>query len=76
MRHLARNCQKTDIPHSFFYLPQDLLDSCKKLFEDLLWEHRDLTEAFAALQLTHSQCQGLFELTGFFCTDFSFDEFY
>jgi hypothetical protein len=53
-----------------------VLDSRKKLFEDLLWEHRDLTEAFAALQLTHSQCQGLFELTGFFCTDFSFDEFY
>ncbi|KAK1631593.1 hypothetical protein QYE76_005908 [Lolium multiflorum] len=34
-----------------------VLDSCKKVFEKLLWEHRDLTEAFTALQLTHSQCQ-------------------
>ncbi|KAM0857704.1 hypothetical protein ACQ4PT_048304 [Festuca glaucescens] len=34
-----------------------VLDSCKKLFEDLVWEHRDLTEAFAALKLSHSQCQ-------------------
>ncbi|KAM0901262.1 hypothetical protein ACQ4PT_020094 [Festuca glaucescens] len=34
-----------------------VLDSCKKLFEELLWEHRDLTEAFAALKLSHSQCQ-------------------
>ncbi|KAK1692120.1 hypothetical protein QYE76_008817 [Lolium multiflorum] len=35
-----------------------VLDSRKKLFEKLLWSHRDLTEAFAGLQLTHSQCQG------------------
>ncbi|KAM0876765.1 hypothetical protein ACQ4PT_035949 [Festuca glaucescens] len=34
-----------------------VLDSRKKLFEQLLWEHRNLTEAFAALQITHSQCQ-------------------
>jgi hypothetical protein len=47
---------------------QGVLDSRKQLFEELLWEHRDLTQAFAALQLTHNQCQGLFELTGFFCT--------
>ncbi|KAK1626742.1 hypothetical protein QYE76_001057 [Lolium multiflorum] len=37
-----------------------VLDSRKKIFENLLWEHRDLTEAFAALQLTHSRCQGFF----------------
>ncbi|KAM0872910.1 hypothetical protein ACQ4PT_038375 [Festuca glaucescens] len=34
-----------------------VLDSRKQLFEELLWEHRDLTEAFTALQLTHSNCQ-------------------
>ncbi|KAM0917053.1 hypothetical protein ACQ4PT_009790 [Festuca glaucescens] len=34
-----------------------VLDSRKQLFEELLWEHRDLTEAFTALQLSHSQCQ-------------------
>ncbi|KAM0910872.1 hypothetical protein ACQ4PT_013877 [Festuca glaucescens] len=34
-----------------------MLDSRKQLFEELLWEHRDLTEAFAALKLSHSQCQ-------------------
>ncbi|KAM0888481.1 hypothetical protein ACQ4PT_028309 [Festuca glaucescens] len=34
-----------------------VLDSQKRLFEDLLWEHRDLTEAHSALQLTHSQCR-------------------
>jgi hypothetical protein len=55
---------------------QGVLDSRKKLFENLLWEHRDLTEAFAALQLTHSQCQGSFELTGFFHTIFASVEFY
>ncbi|KAM0900836.1 hypothetical protein ACQ4PT_020399 [Festuca glaucescens] len=33
------------------------LDSRKQLFEELLWEHRDLVEAFAALKLTHSACQ-------------------
>ena len=47
-----------------------MLDSRKQLFEELLWEHRNLIEAFAALQVTHSQCQGLFEPTGFFCTGF------
>ncbi|KAM0824288.1 hypothetical protein ACQ4PT_070297 [Festuca glaucescens] len=34
-----------------------VLDSRKQLFEELLWEHHDLTEAFAALHLSHSQCQ-------------------
>nr|XP_051201858.1 uncharacterized protein LOC127315405 [Lolium perenne] len=34
-----------------------MLDSRKQLFEELLWEHRDLVEAFASLKLTHSQCQ-------------------
>ncbi|KAM0872708.1 hypothetical protein ACQ4PT_038528 [Festuca glaucescens] len=34
-----------------------MLDSRKQLFEELLWEHRDLTEAHSALQLTHSQCR-------------------
>ncbi|KAM0889398.1 hypothetical protein ACQ4PT_027716 [Festuca glaucescens] len=34
-----------------------VLDSRKQLFEELLWEHRDLTEAHSALQLTHSQCR-------------------
>ena len=48
-----------------------MLDSRKELFEELLWEHRDLIEAFGALQLSHSQCQGLFELPGFFCTGFA-----
>ncbi|KAM0890754.1 hypothetical protein ACQ4PT_026841 [Festuca glaucescens] len=52
-----------------------VLDSRKQLFEELLWEHRDLTEAFTALQLSHSQCQDLFDLTGFFCTGLSLDEF-
>ncbi|KAM0881799.1 hypothetical protein ACQ4PT_032720 [Festuca glaucescens] len=36
-----------------------VLDSRKQLFEELLWEHRDLTEAFASLKLTHSQCQAV-----------------
>ena len=35
------------------------------MFEELLWEHRDLTEAHSALQLTHSQCRGLSHLMGF-----------
>jgi hypothetical protein len=47
---------------------QGTLHSRKQLFEELLWEHRDLVEAFAVLKLTHSQCQGLFELTGLFYT--------
>ncbi|KAM0872714.1 hypothetical protein ACQ4PT_038531 [Festuca glaucescens] len=34
-----------------------VLDSRKELFEELLWEHQGLVEAFAALQLTHSNCQ-------------------
>ncbi|KAM0834183.1 hypothetical protein ACQ4PT_063779 [Festuca glaucescens] len=34
-----------------------VLDSRKRVFEELLWEHRDLTEAHSALQLTHSQCR-------------------
>ncbi|KAM0852058.1 hypothetical protein ACQ4PT_052018 [Festuca glaucescens] len=34
-----------------------VLDSRKELFEELLWEHQGLVEAFAALQLTHSQCR-------------------
>ncbi|KAM0931747.1 hypothetical protein ACQ4PT_000057 [Festuca glaucescens] len=34
-----------------------VLDSQKELFEELLWEHQGLVEAFAALQLTHSQCR-------------------
>jgi hypothetical protein len=55
---------------------QGVLDSRKELFEELLWEHRDLIEAFGALQLFHSQCQGLFELSGFFCTGFASAEIY
>jgi hypothetical protein len=65
MQYLAQNSPKT---------LQGVLDSRKQLFEELLWEHRDLTEAFAALKLSHNQWQGLFDLTGFFYTDFSFDE--
>ena len=42
-----------------------MLDSRKQVFEELLWEHRDLTEAHSALQLTHSQCRALSHLTGF-----------
>ncbi|KAM0875835.1 hypothetical protein ACQ4PT_036557 [Festuca glaucescens] len=45
-----------------------VLDSRKQLFEELLWEHRDLTEAFTALQLSHSQAAlpeaSLDDLTG------------
>ncbi|KAM0920905.1 hypothetical protein ACQ4PT_007153 [Festuca glaucescens] len=37
-----------------------VLDSRKRVFEELLWEHRDLTEAHSALQLTHNQCRELF----------------
>jgi hypothetical protein len=55
---------------------QGVLDSRKKLFEQLLWDYHDLTEAFAGLQLTHSQCQGLFELTGFLHSVFASVEFY
>ncbi|KAK1664990.1 hypothetical protein QYE76_053149 [Lolium multiflorum] len=33
------------------------LDSRKQLFEGLLWEHRDLSEAFTALERTHGKCQ-------------------
>jgi hypothetical protein len=51
---------------------QGVLESRKKLFEQLLWEHRGLSDAHAALQLTHSQCRGLFYLTGFFYTSFAF----
>ena len=51
---------------------QGVLDSRKELFEELLWEHQGLVEAFAALQLTHSNCQGLFDPTGFFYTGVSF----
>jgi hypothetical protein len=36
------------------------LDSRKELFEELLWGHRSLVEAFGALELTHSKCQVLF----------------
>jgi hypothetical protein len=53
---------------------QGVLESRKELFEELLWEHRDLVEAFASLKLTHSQCQGLFEPIGLFYTSFHFDE--
>ncbi|KAM0829463.1 hypothetical protein ACQ4PT_066867 [Festuca glaucescens] len=38
---------------------QGVLDSRKQVFEELLWEHRDLTEAHSALQLTHSQCRAV-----------------
>jgi hypothetical protein len=50
---------------------QGVLDSRKELFEELLWEYHGLVEAFTALQATHSQCQGLFEPTSFFCTGFT-----
>ncbi|KAK1681696.1 hypothetical protein QYE76_042544 [Lolium multiflorum] len=33
------------------------LDSRKQLFEGLLWEHRDLSEAFSTLERTHGKCQ-------------------
>ncbi|KAK1686025.1 hypothetical protein QYE76_046873 [Lolium multiflorum] len=33
------------------------LDLRKQLFEELLWEHRHLSEAFASLQLAHGKCQ-------------------
>ena len=75
MQYLARNLPKNRHPLRFLLTLQGVLDSRKQLFEELLWEHRDLTEAFTALQLSHSQCQGLFDLTGFFCTGLSLDEF-
>ncbi|KAK1625911.1 hypothetical protein QYE76_000226 [Lolium multiflorum] len=34
-----------------------VLDTRKQVFEELLWEHQDLNEAFAALKLEHSHCQ-------------------
>ena len=37
---------------------QGTLDSRKQLFEELLWEHRDLSEAFSALERTLGKCQG------------------
>jgi hypothetical protein len=45
-----------------------VLDTQKQVFEELLWEHQDLNEAFAALKLEHNHCQGSLELPGFFCT--------
>ncbi|KAK1696331.1 hypothetical protein QYE76_013028 [Lolium multiflorum] len=33
------------------------LDLRKWLFEELLWEHRHLSESFASLELSHSKCQ-------------------
>jgi hypothetical protein len=45
-----------------------MLDSRKHVFEELLWQHQSLTDAFAALQLSHNNCQGSPEPTGFFCT--------
>jgi hypothetical protein len=45
---------------------QSVLDNRKKIFEELLWEHHGLTESFSALQLEHSQCQGLPELPASF----------
>ena len=47
---------------------QSVLDTRKQVFEELLWEHQGLNEAFAALKLEHSHCQGSLELPGFFCT--------
>ncbi|KAK1613213.1 hypothetical protein QYE76_036886 [Lolium multiflorum] len=38
-------------------ITEGVLESHKKLFEQLLWEHRGLSDAHAALQLTHSQCR-------------------
>ncbi|KAM0890762.1 hypothetical protein ACQ4PT_026848 [Festuca glaucescens] len=33
------------------------LDSRKQIFEGLLWEHRDLFEAFTSLEQAHGKCQ-------------------
>ncbi len=49
---------------------QSVLDTRKQVFEELLWEHQGLNEAFAALKLEHSHCQGSLERPGFFCTVF------
>ncbi|KAM0923582.1 hypothetical protein ACQ4PT_005451 [Festuca glaucescens] len=55
LKHAMREFDNTwhDANHNVL----GVLDSRKQLFEELLWEHRDLTEAFTALQLSHSQCQ-------------------
>nr|XP_051221988.1 uncharacterized protein LOC127340256 [Lolium perenne] len=34
-----------------------VLDNRKQIFEELLWEHHGLSEAFSSLNLEHSQCQ-------------------
>jgi hypothetical protein len=35
-----------------------VLDSRKQLFEDLLWEHRELSDAHASLQVSYKESQG------------------
>jgi hypothetical protein len=39
-------------------IAQGTLDYRKQLFEGLLWEHWDLSEAFSALERSHGKCQG------------------
>jgi hypothetical protein len=43
------------LSHTYLSFKQSTADTRKQLFEELLWEHRELAEA-------HSQCQGLFLL--------------
>jgi hypothetical protein len=42
-----------------FLLEQGTLENRRQLFEELLWEHRSLSEA-------HSKCQGEFSFSGIF----------
>jgi hypothetical protein len=53
--------KETGIAYPAFLLLQSVLDTRKQVFEELLWEHQDLNEAFAALKLEHSHCQGSLE---------------
>jgi hypothetical protein len=55
---------------------QGALDSSKQLFEELLWEHRDLSEAYTSLEQAHNKCQGQSLTSGSFCTGLFLDNRY
>jgi hypothetical protein len=52
-----------------------VLDNRKQIFEELLWEHHGISEAFSSLKLEHSQCQGLLEPPASFVPAFAFVKF-
>nr|XP_051211474.1 formin-like protein 16 [Lolium perenne] len=60
LQHLMDKWNLADITDATLGIGKDgkgVLDSRKQVFEELLWEHQSLSEAFAALQLSHSNCQ-------------------